>query len=99
MPGKSKRKQQRYATKKQSMAGQAPVITNATTATPVTKTGTVFTGKTPTPSVKAAAPGSKAAAAQYTPALLKHVGAELKISVALSASILVVIIVLAFILH
>ena len=99
MPGKSKRKQQRYATKKQSMAGQAPAATRSVTATPVSKTGVVVTGKPTTPSVKAAAPGSKAAAAQYTPDLLKHVGTELKISVALSGFILVVIIALAFILH
>jgi hypothetical protein len=43
--------------------------------------------------------GGKAAVAQYTPALLKHVGTELKISVALSAGILIVIIILAFVLH
>ena len=96
MPGKSKRKQQRYATKKQSGAVQAPA---ATTATPAPKAGTVVTSKTQTPPVKTSGPGSKAAAAQYTPDLLKHVGTELKISVALSGFILVVIIALAFILH
>lgn len=99
MPGKSKRKQQRYATKKQSMAGQAPAASSATTATPAPRAGTVFASKPPTTSVKAAAPGSKATAAQYTPDLLKHVGAELKITLALSGFIVVVIIALAFFLH
>jgi hypothetical protein len=95
MPGKSKRKQQRYATKKQSGAVQAPA---ATSATPAPRAGTVVTSKPPTPPVKASG-SAKAAIAQYTPELLKHVGAELKMSVALSGFILVVIIVLAFILH
>ena len=96
MPGKSKRKQLRYATNRQMQTGQTP---SAATAVPVSKTSTVVASKPQTSSVKAGAPGSKAAAAQYTPDLLKHVGTELKISVALSAFILVVIIVLAFILH
>ena len=99
MPGKSKRKQQRYATKKQSGAVQTPAATKSTTAAPTSVAGTVLTGKPPTPSVKAATPGSKAAAAQYTPDLLKHVGTELKITLALSGFILVVIIALAFVLH
>jgi hypothetical protein len=59
----------------------------------------LFRSKPQTPAVKVSGAASKAAAAQYTPDMLKHVGTELKISVALSAFILVVIIVLAFILH
>ena len=96
MPGKSKRKQLRYATKKQSGAVQASA---AKTATPAPGAGTVVTSKSPTPPVKTSGLAAKAAAAQYTPDLLKHVGAELKMSVALSGFILVVIIVLAFVLH
>ena len=96
MPGKSKRKQLRYATNKQMKTAQIP---SAATTAPVSKAGTVVASKPQTPSVKVSGAASKAAAAQYSPDLLKHVGTELKISVALSAFILVVIIVLAFILH
>ena len=96
MPGKSKRKQLRYATNKQVKTVQTP---SAATAEPVSKAGTVVASKPQTPSGKVSGTASKAATAQYTPDLLKHVGTELKISVALSAFILVVIIVLAFILH
>ena len=99
MPGKSKRKQQRYATKKQSGAVQAPAATRSATATSASGAGPAVASKPQTSSMKVAAPGSKTAAAQYTPDLLKHVGTELKMSVALSGFILVVIIVLAFILH
>jgi len=95
MPGKSKRKQLRYATNKQVKTVQTP---SAATAEPVSKAGAVAS-KPQTPSGKVSGTASKAATAQYTPDLLKHVGTELNISVALSAFILVVIIVLAFILH
>jgi hypothetical protein len=93
MPGKSKRKQMRYASSKQSKTGQPQA---AATAAATTTTGTVVAAKPQTAPVKS---GGKAAAAQYTPELLKHVGTELKISVALSAGILIVIIILAFVLH
>jgi len=96
MPGKSKRKQLRYATNKQMKTAQTP---SAATAAPVSKDGTVVASKPQTPAGKVSGTASKGAPAQYTPDLLKHVGTELKISVALSAFILVVIIVLAFVLH
>jgi hypothetical protein len=96
MPGKSKRKQLRYATNRQVQTVQTPP---AATAAPVSKAGNVVASKPQTPSGKVSGTASKANAVQYTPDLLKHVGTELKISVALSAFILIVIIVLAFILH
>jgi hypothetical protein len=91
MPGKSKRKQMRYASSKQSKTVQPQEAVTATTTA-----GTAVSAKPQTAPVKS---GGKAAAAQYTPALLKHVGTELKMSVALSAGILIVIIILAFVLH
>jgi hypothetical protein len=99
MPGKSKRKQLRYATNKQSGTVQAPAATKSTNAIQASGASPVVASKPQTPSVKVSGTASKTAAAQYTPDLLKHVGTELKISVALSAFILVVIIGLAFILH
>ncbi|MGP8080377.1 MAG: hypothetical protein ACLPVI_07710 [Dehalococcoidales bacterium] len=98
MPGKSRRKQMRYASSKQNKTLPPQVAATTTTPAAATGTGTAVAGKPQTSSVKSS-PAAKAAAAQYTPDLLKHVGTELKISVALSASILVVIIILAFILH
>ena len=95
MPGKSKRKQMRYASSKQSKTVQPQI---AATAATTTTAGTVVAAKPQTAPVKSTS-GSKAAVAQYTPELLKHVGTELKISVALSAGILIVIIILAFVLH
>ncbi len=96
MPGKSKRKKLRYSTNKQNktVQSQAPITT-----TPRTVASAPIAGKPQSPSLKSTPAASKAAAAQYTPDLLKHVGTELKISVALSASIIIVIIVLAFIIH
>jgi hypothetical protein len=99
MPGKSKRKQQRYATKKQSGAVQAPAVTSATTVVPAARSGTVVTSKPQTPSGKASGSNVKTVATGYTPELLKHVGTELKITLALSGFIVAVIIALAFILH
>ena len=97
MPGKSKRKKMRYASSKQNVNVQKPAITNTA---PVTAASTAIAGKPATAPVKSSSPAaSKGALAQYTPDLLKHVGTELKISVALSASILIVIIVLSFIIH
>jgi hypothetical protein len=97
MPGKSRRKQMRYASSKQNKP-LPPQVAAATTPAAATGTGAAVAGKAQTSSVKSS-PAAKAAAAQYTPDLLKHVGTELKISVALSASILVVIVILAFILR
>jgi hypothetical protein len=99
MPGKSKRKQQRYATKKQSGTVQAPAATKSTNVIQASGAGPVIASKPQTSSVKASGPAAKAAVAQYTPELLKHVGTELKITLALSGFIVVVIIALAFILH
>jgi hypothetical protein len=98
MPGKSRRKQMRYASSKQNKT--LPPQVAATAATPATATGTgiAAAGKPQTSSVKSS-PGAKTASAQYTPDLLKHVGTELKISVALSAGILIVIVILAFVLR
>ena len=95
MPGKSKRKQMRYASSKQNKTAQPQAAVTAAT-TPAA--GTATAAKPQTSAVKPAS-GGKAAVAQYTPELLKHVGAELKISVILSAAIIIVIIVLAFVLH
>jgi hypothetical protein len=95
MPGKSKRKQMRYAADKQNKAVQTqPAAAPALVAgvAPVT------TAKVQTPFVKSTTVGKKAAD-QYTPELLKHVGTELKITLALSASILVIIIILSLVLH
>ena len=91
MPGKSKRKQMRYASNKQGKTVQPQEAVTATTTA-----GTAVAAKPQTAPVKS---GGKTAAAQYTPELLKHVGTELKMSVALSAGILIVIIILAFVLH
>jgi hypothetical protein len=96
MPGKSRRKQMRYASSKQNKTEQ-PQVAKATTA-PAATTGTVTAAKPQNAAGKSSA-GGKTAAAQYTPDLLKHVGTELKISVALSASILIVIVILAFVLR
>ena len=95
MPGKSKRKQMRYASNKQGKTVQPQ---GDATAAATTTAGTVVAAKPQTSPVKSTS-GGKAAFAQYTPALLKHVCTELKISVALSAGILIVIIILAFVLH
>jgi len=91
MPGKSKRKQMRYASSKQNKP--LPPQAAATAA------GTAAIAAKPQTTAAKSAAGGKTAAAQYTPDLLKHVGTELKISVALSAGILIVIIILAFILR
>jgi hypothetical protein len=96
MPGKSKRKKMRYASSKQSITAQKPAVTKAAS---VTAASTSIASKPQTSPVKSSPAASKTAVAQYTPDLLKHVGTELKISIALSASILVVIIGLSFILH
>ena len=97
MPGKSKRKKLQYASSKQNITAQKPT---ATSAVPVTAASAAIASKPQTSPVKSSSPAAaKAAAAQYTPELLKHVGTELKISIALSAFILIVIIVLAFVLH
>ena len=93
MPGKSKRKKLRYATSKQSNVGQTRSAAQPTIA------DTQILSKPAPTSVKSPPSASKAAAAQYSPDLLKHVGTELKISVALSVFILVVIVGLFFILH
>jgi len=84
MPGKSKRKQLRYATNKQTVTAQAP-------AAAVASKPQVSSVKSPV--------AAKTVTVGYTPELLKHVGAELKMSIILSACILVVIIILAFILR
>ena len=94
MPGKSKRKKLRYSASKQNKTVQS----QAAATTSPTVAGAAFASKPQSPTIKSSPAASKAAA-QYTPELLKHVGTELKISVALSAFIIVVIIVLAFILH
>ena len=95
MPGKSKRKKLRYASSKQNVTAQKPA---ATSTVPVTAASAANASKPQTSPVRSSPAASKAAA-QYTPELLKHVGTELKISIALSAFILIVIIVLAFVLH
>ncbi len=94
MPGKSKRKQMRYASSKQNKTAQPEAAVTAAT-TPIAGTATAV--KPQTSAVKPAS--GKAPVAQYTPELLKHVGAELKITAALSAGIIIVIIILAFVVH
>jgi hypothetical protein len=95
MPGKSKRKQMRYASSKQNKTAQPQeAVTAATTPAAVTAVAAK-----PQPSPVKTTSGGKAAIAQYTPELLKHVGAELKITAALSAGIIIVIVILAFVLH
>jgi hypothetical protein len=95
MPGKSKRKQMRYASSKQNKTGQTQPAATA----PAAGVGPSAAVKAQTPSVKSSPAAAKTAPAQYTPELLKHVGTELKITLALSASILVVIIILSLVLH
>jgi hypothetical protein len=95
MPGKSKRKQMRYASSKQNKTAQPQTAVTAAT-TPAAPTAAA--AKPQTSAVKPAS-GGKAPVAQYTPELLKHVGAELKITAMLSAGIVIVIIILAFVLH
>jgi len=95
MPGKSKRKQMRYASSKQNK----PLSPQAAATTPAAAAGTAAIAAKPQTTAAKSAAGGKTATAQYTPDLLKHVGTELKISVALSAGILIVIIILAFILR
>jgi hypothetical protein len=93
MPGKSKRKQMRYAASKQNKTAQPQEAVTAATATAAPA---AVTAKPQTAPVKS---GGKAPVAQYTPELLKHVGAELKITAMLSAAIIIVIIILAFVVH
>ena len=95
MPGKSKRKQMRYASSKQNKTAQPQAAVTAAT-TPAA--ATAVAAKPQASAVKTAS-GGKASFAQYTPELLKHVGAELKITAALSAGIIIVIIILSFVLH
>jgi hypothetical protein len=99
MPGKSKRKKLRYSSSNQSKGVQTPAANAAATTAPPPIAGTTTASKPQSTSVKPPPSASKAAGAQYTPDLLKHVGTELKISVALSAFILIVIIILYFVLH
>jgi uncharacterized protein with beta-barrel porin domain len=95
MPGKSKRKQMRYASSKQNKTAQPQATVTAATTHAA---GTAVAAKPQTAPVKTTS-GAKASVAQYTPELLKHVGSELKITAALSAGIIIVIIILAFVLH
>ena len=95
MPGKSKRKQMRYASSKQNK----PLPPQAAATTTAASAGVTAAAAKPQNTAAKPAAGSKPAVAQYTPELLKHVGTELKISVALSAGILIVIIILAFVLR
>jgi hypothetical protein len=88
MPGKSKSKQLRYATKKQTVTAQDPAPVVAGAAVPAPKTATTAS-RNPV----------AAKAAAYTPELLAHVGSELKMTLALSASLLVIIVILYFIIH
>jgi hypothetical protein len=96
MPGKSKRKKMRYTASKQNrmFQTQSPAASSASAAV----AGPATAAKVQTPYPKSS-PAGKTAAAQYTPELLKHVGTELKITLILSASILLIIIILAFIIH
>jgi hypothetical protein len=98
MPGKSKRKQMRYASSKQNKTAQPQAAVTAATTPAAATAATAAVAKPQTSAVKPAS-GGKTAVAQYTPELLKHVGAELKISVMLSAAIIIVIVILAFVLH
>ncbi len=95
MPGKSKRKQMRYASSKQNK----PLPPQAAATTTAAAAGVTAAAAKPQTTAAKTAAGGKTAVAQYTPDLLKHVGTELKISVALSAGILIVIIILAFVLR
>ena len=93
MPGKSKRKQMRYASSKQHQTAQI----KPTAAVPAAGAGTAAAIKPQTSTVKTSPGAAKTTVAQYTPELLKHVGTELKITLALSAFIIIVIIILSFI--
>jgi hypothetical protein len=94
MPGKSKRKQMRIANKGVNTAQVQPAADDSTV-----KASPVPTAKVQTPYIKTSQSGSKAAAAQYTPELLEHVGSELRMTLLLSGVILVAIIVLYFVLR
>ena len=83
----------RYAANKQNKTAQPQEAVTAATTPAAT---TAVAAKPQTAAVKS---GGKAPVAQYTPELLKHVGAELKITAALSAGIIIVIIILAFVVH
>ena len=96
MPGKSKRKKLRYSASKQNVTIQKPAVTGTAAATTASAP---IAGTAKTAPVKSSPATAKTPIAQYTPELLKHVGTELKISIALSAAILVVIVALAFIIH